>query len=52
MRIVALSMPLHTVYAIPLGIGFHVLAYAATRRDPQFWDVFRRAIRFGVLYRA
>ena len=49
--VVALSLPLRTWYAIPLGVFFHSVSYAATRRDPQFWDVFRRAIRYGVFYR-
>ena len=49
--VVALSLPLRTWYAIPLGIFFHAVAYAASRRDPQFWEVFRRAILYRVLYR-
>lgn len=50
--VVALSLPLRTWYAIPLGVFFHALSYAAARRDPQFWDVFRRAIRYGTFHRA
>ena len=50
--VVALSLPLRTWYAIPLGIFFHSVSYAAARRDPQFWDVFRRAIRYATFYRA
>lgn len=49
--VVALSLPLRTWYAIPLGLFFHVLALAATKRDAQFFDVFRRAITYKVLYR-
>jgi len=49
--VVALSLPLRTGYAIPLGVFFHALAYAAARRDPQFWDVLRRALRYTIFYR-
>ena len=45
------EMPLRTWYAIPLGVFCHAVAYAAARRDPQFWDVFRRAILYKVFYR-
>ena len=48
---VALSFPLRTWYAIPMALGFHVVAAAAAKRDPQFWDVFRRALGFTVFYR-
>jgi type IV secretory pathway TrbD component len=50
--VVALSMPLRSWYAIPLGFFFHGVAYAAAKRDPLFWDVFRRALKYRVLYRA
>lgn len=49
--VVALSLPLRTWYAIPLGLFLHLIAVAAARRDPQFFDVFRRAILYRVLYR-
>ena len=49
---VALSFPLHTWYAIPLALFLHVVSMAAAKRDPQFWDVFRRALYFKVFYRA
>lgn len=48
--VVALSLPLRTWYAIPLGVFCHAVSYAAARRDPQFWDVFRRAILYKVFY--
>jgi type IV secretion system protein TrbD len=50
--VVALSMPLHTWYAIPLGAFFHAVAYAAAKRDPVFWDVLRRALHYRAFYRA
>ena len=49
--VVALSLPLRTWYAIPVGVFFHIVAAAAARRDPQFWDVFRRAIRTHIFYK-
>jgi len=49
---VALSLPLRTWYAIPLSFFLHAVFYRAAKRDPEFWDVFRRAIRSKVFYRA
>jgi len=43
--VVALSLPLRTWYAIPLGMFFHALAYGAARRDAQVWEVFRRTLK-------
>ena len=48
---VALSLPLRTLYAIPLAVFFHIVAAAAARRDPQFWDIFKRAMSFKIFYR-
>jgi type IV secretory pathway TrbD component len=49
---VALSLPLRTWYAIPLTLFLHAVFYRAAKRDPDFWDVFRRAIRYKIFYRA
>jgi type IV secretion system protein VirB3 len=49
---VAMSMPLHTWYAIPPTLFVHIVAKVAAERDPQFWDVFVRAMKHKVLYRA
>lgn len=49
---VALSLPLRTWYAIPFCMALHGLFYAAGKRDPQFWDVFRRSLRYKRFYQA
>ncbi len=48
----ALTLPLSTWYAIPPGLFLHAVFAAAARRDPAFWDVFRRAIGYRLFYRA
>jgi type IV secretory pathway TrbD component len=48
----ALSLPLRTFYAIPLSVFVHAVCFAAARRDPQFWDVLCRSLRYRVFYRA
>ncbi len=47
----ALTLPLSTWYAIPPGLFLHALFAAAARKDPAFWDVFRRTFRYRVFYR-
>ena len=49
---IALSLPLRTFYAIPLSLFVHVACYAAARRDPLFWDVLRRSLRYAAFYQA
>lgn len=49
--VVALTLPLGTWYAIPLGLFIHLVAAAAARKDPQFWDVFKRSLNYKILYR-
>lgn len=49
--VVALSLPLRSWYAIPVGLFLHVVSVAAAKRDPQFFDVLRRSLRYQVLYR-
>lgn len=41
----AFGLGMHSIYALPLGILFHLLAVAATKTDPQFFDCFRRHLR-------
>ncbi len=50
--VAAMTLPLGTWYAIPLGIFVHVVALAAAKKDPQFFDVFRRAWRYKKFYKA
>ncbi len=49
--IAALTFPLSTWYAIPPGIFLHLVFVAATKKDPVFWDVFRRAFLYRPFYR-
>ena len=50
--IAALTVPLATWYAIPPGIFLHLVFVAAAKKDPLFWDVFRRAFLYRTFYRA
>jgi type IV secretion system protein TrbD len=49
--ILALTLPLATWYAIPPGLFLHFLFAAAAKKDPGFWDVFRRAFSYHAFYR-
>jgi len=49
--IAALTFPLGTWYAIPPGIFLHLVFVAAAKKDPLFWDVFRRAFLYQHFYR-
>lgn len=48
--VAALGLGLHSFFALPFGIVFHLLAVAATRTDPQFFDCFKRHMRQKNLY--
>jgi type IV secretion system protein VirB3 len=48
----ALTLPLGTWYAIPPGLFLHLVFVAAAKKDPVFWEVFRRAFRYRHFYRA
>ena len=50
--VAALTLPLGTWYAIPPGLFLHAVFAAAAKRDPEFWEVFRRALRYRAFYRA
>ena len=47
----ALTIPLHSWYGIPLGLLVHSVALYAAKKDPDFFDVFRRGIRYKTFYR-
>jgi type IV secretory pathway TrbD component len=47
----ALTFPLGTWYAIPPGLFLHLVFVAATKKDPFFWEVFRRAFLYRYFYR-
>jgi type IV secretion system protein VirB3 len=49
--ILALTLPLGSWYAIPPGLFLHFLFAAAAKKDPGFWDVFRRAFTYRAFYR-
>lgn len=46
----ALGLGLQSFTAVPLGLILHFLAVAATRKDPQFFDAFRRHVRQKNIY--
>jgi type IV secretion system protein VirB3 len=48
---IALSLPLHSWYAIPLCVFIHVVSARAAKKDPQFWDVTRRLLQYKRYYR-
>lgn len=48
---IALSLPLHSWYAIPLCLFIHLVSARAAKKDPQFWDVVKRTIQFKTFYR-
>ena len=48
----AMGLGLHSYWVLPIGIGLHFLAVAATRRDPQFFDCFKRHIKQKNYYSA
>jgi type IV secretory pathway TrbD component len=50
--IAALTFPLGTWYAIPPGLFMHAILAAAAKKDPLFWDVFRRAFVYRSFYRS
>ena len=41
----ALVLSLHTLYVLPVNIIIHTVAVILTKRDPQFFDCFKRHIR-------
>ena len=41
----AMGLGLHSFYAVPVGLALHLLAVAATKKDPQFFDCFKRHIK-------
>lgn len=50
--VAAMGLGLHSFLAIPLGFVLHLLAYAASKKDPQFFDVFSRHSRQKNYYSA
>jgi type IV secretory pathway TrbD component len=42
--VAALVLGLHQVWILPIGVMLHAVFAAVARRDPQFFDVFLRAI--------
>ncbi len=43
--VAAFGLGLHSYWSIPVGIILHILAFAAARKDPQFFECFRRHIK-------
>jgi len=43
--VAAFGLGLHSYWSIPVGIVLHLLAVVAARKDPQFFECFRRHIK-------
>lgn len=41
----ALGLGMQSWFAVPISLIIHILAVYATKRDPQFFDCFKRHIR-------
>ena len=41
----AMVLGMHSWVGIPVGLGLHVLAAAMAKRDPQFFEIFKRQIK-------
>jgi type IV secretion system protein TrbD len=50
--VAAMGLGMHSFWAVPVGLILHLLALAATKRDPQFFDCFKRHFRQKDHYRA
>lgn len=48
----AIVFGLHSLYVIPVCLFLHVLAIYATKKDEQFFEVFKRMIKHKTFYRA
>lgn len=46
----ALGLGLHSPTAVPLCVLLHVLAVRAAKKDPQFFDAFKRQLRQKKIY--
>lgn len=40
----ALGLGLHSWYSVPICFVIHIMAIVATKKDPQFFDCFKRHI--------
>jgi len=49
--VAAMGLGLHSFYALPLGLALHLLAVAATRKDPQFFECLQRQLKQKDHYR-
>jgi type IV secretion system protein VirB3 len=43
--VAAFGLGLHSYWSIPVGIILHIVAVLAARKDPQFFECFRRHIK-------
>lgn len=48
----AMVLGLHSFWVVPVSIALHFLAVAATRKDPMFFDTFRRHLKQKTYYSA
>lgn len=49
--VAAMGLGMHSFWSVPVGLVLHLLALAATKRDPQFFDCFSRHIKQKDHYR-
>ena len=43
--VAAFGLGLHSYWSIPVGMVLHLLAVVAAKKDPQFFECFRRHIK-------
>ena len=43
--VAAFGLGIHSYWSIPVGIVLHLLAVVAAKKDPQFFECFRRHIK-------
>ena len=48
--VAAFGLGLHSYWSIPAGIVLHLLAVVAAKKDPQFFECFRRHIKQKSFY--
>ena len=46
----ALGLGMQTWFAVPICIAIHIIAAAGTKKDPQFFDCFKRHINQKSVY--
>jgi len=50
--VAAFALGMHSFYVVPVGLVFHVFAVYAAKKDPNFFDCFRRHFKQKNFYKA